>query len=261
MAVTDESEANGSTEWVTAAVASAFSGLRLRELERAAQRGAVRRKRDKESRPGAKDGMWLYYSADAVALAQVPKNAKTGRDADTPEAQIAKAQSDLFTKTALHLERSWALIHAPLLDMVTELRTSLKEANAEIRELHKDARESEKMRRELENDQHVRELAREEMRRDQQRKDEAFEGAKKAAKTVWPAVEDAVKGLSLGNRLRQTIDVTKIQALLDVPGMLDEREAALLRELFDLKPPAETVDATAEPVPEETPPEEAETTP
>lgn len=248
---------NGSTEWVTPAVAASLSGIRLRELERAANKGQVRRKRE-----GNKNGPWLYWVQDAIALATAPK-AQRGQQ-ETPEAQLAKAQADLFTKTALHLERSWALIHGPLLDTITELRTALKDSNAEVRALQAESREAEKLRRELENDAHVRQLAREELERDQKRKDEAFAGAKKAAAAVWPAVEDVISSFSLSRKLRETIDVSKVQALLDVPGMLDDREAALLADLFGLKRRGAQADAqtdggkpdvetTAEPAPEATP--------
>jgi hypothetical protein len=232
---------NGSGErWVSATQCDRLSGISRRELERLGNRGEIQRKRET---PG---GDWVYYLPDALAIGIA--RSKRGAFADAPEVALAKAQVDLLQKTQGHLERSWSLIHAPALDFMTELRTALKDANEEIRKLQGEIRAGERLRRELEDSAHVRKLATEEMDRDQRRKDEAFEGAKKAAKTVWPAIEEAIAGLSLGKRLRDTIDLTKIQALLDVPGMLDEREAALLRELFNLKKPAgETVDATAEP--------------
>ncbi len=202
-------------------------------------RGEIQRKKEQ---PGSD---WLYYVPDS--LAHAISRSKRGAFADAPEVALAKAQVDLLQKTQTHLERSWALIHAPALDFMTELRTALKESNEEIRNLQREIREGEKLRRDLEDSAHVRKLATEELDRDQRRKDEAFAGAKKAASAVWPAVEEAIHGLSLARRLRETIDLTKIQALLDVEGMLDEREAALLRELFNIQRPGETVDATAEP--------------
>ena len=237
---------NGSApeQWVNATQCERLCGISRRELDRMGNRNELQRKKEQ---PG---GDWLYYVPDALAHA-IARN-KRGPFSDNPEVALAKAQVDLLQKTQTHLERSWALIHGPTLDVMTELRTALKEANEEVRKLQREIREGEKLRRDLEDSAHVRKLAQEEMQRDQARKDEALAGAKKAAAAVWPAVEDAINGLSLGRRLRDTIGLEKIQALLEVPGMLDEREAALLRELFNLQKPAgDPVETTAEPAEDE----------
>lgn len=229
-----EAKNGTSGEWISAVAASALSGIRLRELERAANRGQLRRKREN----GARDGLWLYFAADAAAYANTPKNAKPSAN-ESPEVQLARSQADLFAKTALHLERSWALIHGPVLDVVTDLRVALREANEANRLLRAEMLKGDEQRRKLEEDSFTRQLARETLERDQKRKDEAFEGAKKAASAVWPSVEEALKGFSVVGRLRGTFDPAKIQALLEVPGMLDEREAALLRDLFGIPKPGE----------------------
>lgn len=233
--------------WVSQALAAQVAGLSARELGRLGDKNVVQRKREAEG------GDWLYYLPDAIAAALASKGTDALRaKGDTPEAQMAKAQNDLLAKTTLHLERTWALVHEPVLDIITELRLALKEANADNKALRAEMLKGDEQRRRLEDDAFTRQLARDQLERDQKRKDEAFEGAKRAATAVWPSVEDALKGLSVASKLRGTFDITKIQALLDVPGMLDAREAALLRELFGIPAPgapaeAEAAEAGAEP--------------
>lgn len=236
---------NGSAErWVSASLAAQVSGVSTRELGRLGDRNVVQRKRLAE---GAD---WLYYLPDAIATGiSLKGKAKPG---DTPEVALAKTQVDLLQKTQVHLERSWSLIHGPVLDVITELRVALKEANADNKALRAEMLKGDEQRRRLEDEAFTRQLARDTLERDQKRKDEAFEGAKKAASAVWPSVQEALQGLSLSAKLRGTFDLAKIRALLDVPGLLDEREAALLRELFGLEPSepvAADVETTAEPVP------------
>lgn len=246
-------ETNGQLKsvWVSALLAAQVSGVSARELGRLGDRNVVQRRKESE---GAD---WLYYLPDCIAAGAAKGKPLGGaRVTETAEAQMAKAQTDLLAKTTLHLERTWALVHGPVLDIITELRTALKEANADNKALRAEMLRGDEQRRKLEDEAFTRQLARDTLERDQKRKDEAFEGAKKAAAAVWPSVQDVLQGLSLQSKLKGAFDRTKIQALLDVPGLLDEREAALLRELFgfeaaDAAAPAADVETTAEPVPEE----------
>lgn len=219
------SDTNGTsmTGYHPAEVVAQLTGLRTRQLAALAEKGSVTRKREHDDGTG----IWLYSIEECVALS--PKDSLSGEQANIAAQRLVdtKAQNAFTLMTIKHLEDSWKMIHGPLLDVITELREDNKALRAS-------ALEGEQMRRQLENDAHTRKLAEEVFGREQARKDEMFAGAKKAAAHIWPDVKEALMGVSIMSRFRKTFDRTKIDALLAVPGMLSDEEAALLRRIFDI---------------------------
>jgi len=225
---TDESKAskpNGrGDDWVLAASASKASGMHVRTLGKLAERGELERRREEDNEGRV---VWKYNLREVLLRAQGPD-----RTPPDPAVQLAKVQSDMTQTAMLHAERSWSLVHGPLLDVITELRLAVKDANADNKALRAELLAGEKQRREIENAAHERRMAEQILISEQQRKDELLASVKGAAKVAWPEVRDALESFSKLAKLKRTFDPSKIRALLDVPGMLSPEEAAALREIF-----------------------------
>ncbi len=221
-----ESPLNGDG-WVFASTASKASGMHIRKLSKLGERGELERRLEKDS---AGRAVYKYNLNEVLLHARALDRAPLD-----PATQLAKVQSDMTQTAMMHAERSWSLVHGPLLDVITELRTALKDANADNKSLRAELLLGDKQRRELEKDEHERKMAQGIIEREQARKDELVDAVKKAGKWLAPDIKEALGSLgSLGQlaKLKRTLDPSKIRALLDLPGMLTDEEAAVLRDIF-----------------------------